>query len=510
MPQFSASAPLIVFTKKYENLRVASLPTVTKAMQETGLSADYGKIAESCAHLAPLFDRADGIDVVFSTGDTCYFDVSEHRPAIQDDGRLHPGAGPGAFRFRNLPSGEVCVVPNEGPHSRTAGEIPVSYGDEIAVFVVRGNQIIDVRGDGPAAAEKRRQFGGDRALRNIAEVAIGCNDRAAVTGNVLEDEKAGFHWAYGRSDHLGERWARRTSIRLKERSTRTSSTPRETPSSAGDWTSSSRTERGAPSFATVSSESTTQTERGRPKEAKPMEGLTRAPDAEFFYGLYDGAFKPQLVRIAVLLDVFTRLSGGPLDATDLGAATGASTEGIERLADYLVAIGLLGKSQRHYSLTSSAHTFLVRTSKAYAGDVLLGFTDPDFSERVMGSLRSGQPTALLERFDQDAWVESYRTSRIASSLDMWKAAGIAPTGHSELKILDLHAAAASRACALRGRSVRSESSAWTSPRCSPSRGIWPREWALPSASSSHPETCSVSAWAKASTTRVWPDRSPTI
>ena len=26
---------------------------------------------------------------------------------------------------------------------------------------------------------------------------------AIVTGNVLEDEKAGFHWAYGRSEHLG-------------------------------------------------------------------------------------------------------------------------------------------------------------------------------------------------------------------------------------------------------------------------------------------------------------------
>jgi leucyl aminopeptidase (aminopeptidase T) len=34
-------------------------------------------------------------------------------------------------------------------------------------------------------------------------VAFGCNDKAVVTGSVLEDEKAGFHWAYGRSDHLG-------------------------------------------------------------------------------------------------------------------------------------------------------------------------------------------------------------------------------------------------------------------------------------------------------------------
>jgi leucyl aminopeptidase (aminopeptidase T) len=37
----------------------------------------------------------------------------------------------------------------------------------------------------------------------VAEVAFGCNEHARVTGNVLEDEKAGFHWAYGRSDHLG-------------------------------------------------------------------------------------------------------------------------------------------------------------------------------------------------------------------------------------------------------------------------------------------------------------------
>ena len=41
------------------------------------------------------------------------------------------------------------------------------------------------------------------ARANIAEVAFGCNEKAVVTGNVLEDEKAGFHWAYGRSDHLG-------------------------------------------------------------------------------------------------------------------------------------------------------------------------------------------------------------------------------------------------------------------------------------------------------------------
>jgi hypothetical protein len=203
MPQFSASAPLAVLAKKYETLRVASLPGVSRAMQQTGLSADHDRVAENCARLAPLFSRCEGIEVVFSTGHACYFDTSDHKPALQDDGRLHPGAGEDALRFRNLPSGEVAVTPNEAPDSGTSGEIPASYGDEVVVFVVRHNQIVDVRGDGSMAVQMRQEFAGEKALRNIAEVAIGCNDKAVVTGNILEDEKAGFHWAYGRSDHLG-------------------------------------------------------------------------------------------------------------------------------------------------------------------------------------------------------------------------------------------------------------------------------------------------------------------
>jgi hypothetical protein len=201
MPQFSATAPLLVLTQKYENLRVASMPLVSKAMEETGLSADYNKVAKICAQLAPLFELSEGIEVLFSTGHTCYFDTSDHKSARQDNGRLHPGKE--ALRLRNLPSGEVWVVPNESPESKTLGEIPVSYGDEIAVFVVKNNQIVDVQGDGPMATQKRHEFKDEKALRNIAEVAIGCNDKAVVTGNVLEDEKAGFHWAYGRSEFLG-------------------------------------------------------------------------------------------------------------------------------------------------------------------------------------------------------------------------------------------------------------------------------------------------------------------
>ncbi len=203
MPEFSASAPLIIYTQKNADLRVASMPDVTKAMEQTGLSADYQKIAMDCALLAQLFDKAIGIEVLFSTGHSCYFDISDNKCPLQDNGLLRKGAGKDAFRLRNLPSGEVCVAPNGSSDSQTEGRIPIAFNEEIVVLAVKCNKIINVEGEGKNATKKRREFLDEPAMCNIAEVAIGCNDKAAVTGNVLEDEKAGFHWAYGRSDHLG-------------------------------------------------------------------------------------------------------------------------------------------------------------------------------------------------------------------------------------------------------------------------------------------------------------------
>ncbi len=204
MPQFSATAPLKGFARNSKKLRVGSMPGVAKFMEESGLSADYGAIAKRCKTLAPLFDKATGAEVTFSTGHKCYFDISiEGRHAHRDDGYLHPDVAGTDKSLSNLPAGEVFVVPNEGKDSKTAGELPFKFGNDLAVFVVKANRIVEVKGTGAKVDEIRTKFAKDPAWQNIGEFAIGCNDRARVTGIVLEDEKAGFHWAYGRSDHLG-------------------------------------------------------------------------------------------------------------------------------------------------------------------------------------------------------------------------------------------------------------------------------------------------------------------
>lgn len=205
LTEYSATAPLIEFSQKLPNLRAASMPGVMKSMEQTALAADYSEVARRSHILAAKLGQAVGARVEFSTGHRMYFDL-RYREAEVDDGQLH--ADKKGIRLINLPSGEACIAPYEGElesqPSQTEGMIPAIYDDELVLFKVQENRIVEVIGDGPQAAQKRDYFAVDQARRNIAELGLGCNDKAVISGSVLEDEKVpGLHWAYGRSDHIG-------------------------------------------------------------------------------------------------------------------------------------------------------------------------------------------------------------------------------------------------------------------------------------------------------------------
>ncbi|HEY3448084.1 MAG TPA: hypothetical protein VGK67_17135 [Myxococcales bacterium] len=204
LTEYSATAALDGVCKKKEDFRAASLPGLERRMEDTALRADYGEVARRCKILDECLKDADRLEVRFSTGHRCTFDLRWRRAEV-DDGYL-PRRKPGD-RIINLPSGETFVVPYEGEKpgepSRTEGQLPVETKGERVVLEVKANRIGAIEGKGPEAEKMRAFFALDPMRRNIAEVAFGCNDWAVVTGNVLEDEKAGFHWAYGRSDHLG-------------------------------------------------------------------------------------------------------------------------------------------------------------------------------------------------------------------------------------------------------------------------------------------------------------------
>ena len=204
MCQYSATAPLAAFTHKLPNLRGASMPTVLRRMTKTALAADYAVVARKARVLADLLTDATEARCVFDTGHEVLFDL-RYREGHADDGMCRLGKKPP--RIINLPSGEAYIVPYEGERerepSRTAGVIPLDHKGERMLLQIRGNRIAEVEGGGPQADKVRALLAADPARRNVAELGLGCNDDAVVLGNVLEDEKAGMHWAYGRSEHLG-------------------------------------------------------------------------------------------------------------------------------------------------------------------------------------------------------------------------------------------------------------------------------------------------------------------
>ncbi|MBL6992197.1 MAG: hypothetical protein ISR65_20600 [Bacteriovoracaceae bacterium] len=205
LTEFSSSAPLIRWAQEHEDFRAASLPMLAKRMEQTALAADYKIVANRCHDLEDVCQGAVGGKVKFSSGHVAYFDL-RFRKIYLDAGELPRFAK--SFPLINLPSGEICWATYEGETkdipSMTEGQIPLMGADgKLVVFTVKKNHIVNVSGESSDVDIYREFFDKDQARTNIAEFAFGCNPSAVVWGNLLEDEKAGFHFAYGRSDHIG-------------------------------------------------------------------------------------------------------------------------------------------------------------------------------------------------------------------------------------------------------------------------------------------------------------------
>jgi hypothetical protein len=206
LTQYSASSSLLpICFSKDSHTRCASMPGVERRMEETALRADYTAVKHYATRLSQLLNDAISADIQFSTGETLHIDL-RFRTAKADTGDCtKPG------QFINFPSGEACKVPYEAApeertihgQSTTAGVWPVVLKGEPMQWIVQHNRVIDIIGHGPYAEHFRQFFKHNPTRSNLAELGIGCNPQAVITGNVLEDEKVGLHLAYGMSTHLG-------------------------------------------------------------------------------------------------------------------------------------------------------------------------------------------------------------------------------------------------------------------------------------------------------------------
>ncbi|MEW5938643.1 MAG: methyltransferase dimerization domain-containing protein [Chloroflexota bacterium] len=118
--------------------------------------------------------------------------------------------------------------------------------------------------------------------------------------------------------------------------------------------------------------------------------------------LFWGVFKPQWIRLALTLDIFTLLAARPATCSALAQACHCDLFPIKALLDYFCAVHILEKNNNLCFLTHTAETFLVRGRPAYAGDMILDYTSPALFESILDSICTGKPHSLDENFVQDA------------------------------------------------------------------------------------------------------------
>jgi leucyl aminopeptidase (aminopeptidase T) len=179
--------------------RGATMPGVTEDMLARVMAVDFKTMAARSAAVASLLDGAAEAHLTCPQGSDLRLDLRDRR-ATADDGRLTERGA-----FGNLPCGEGFIAPRSGEGTIVASSLAsLGLADEPATLVVEGGHIVAAEGGLGGKFLSRLEAHG-QAGTNLAELGVGTNDHAQLTGHVLEDEKilGTVHIAFGASAGIG-------------------------------------------------------------------------------------------------------------------------------------------------------------------------------------------------------------------------------------------------------------------------------------------------------------------
>jgi leucyl aminopeptidase (aminopeptidase T) len=182
--------------------RIASMPGVTGEMLGRVMGADMRLLRKRGAQLARALGAGAEARITCARGSDLRMGL-EDRTAIIDAGMLSKRGA-----FGNIPCGEAFIAPVEGTGEGSlivdgsiAGVGKVAAPVELEV---RAGHLTGAGGpDGERLMGLLTEEGSDGT--NLAELGIGTNEEATLTGNILEDEKilGSTHVAFGASAAIG-------------------------------------------------------------------------------------------------------------------------------------------------------------------------------------------------------------------------------------------------------------------------------------------------------------------
>ena len=183
-------------------VRIATLPGVTEEMLARLMNGDLEEMRRRGWAIVNAMNRGSEVHITCGNGSDLRFSI-EGRKGIVDAGELSDRGA-----FGNLPCGEGFIAPVEGSAEGTLvvdGSIAaVGLVGSPVRLTVEGGHLTGATGDEGAQLMELLTPHGPGGT-NVAELGIGTNEEAILTGNILEDEKifGTAHVAFGASAGIG-------------------------------------------------------------------------------------------------------------------------------------------------------------------------------------------------------------------------------------------------------------------------------------------------------------------
>ena len=167
--------------------RIVTMPGITKQILKRTIDIDYNKLQKLHNKLANILDRGKKVTIATKSGTKLSFSIKGRKAYGRDTGLFTKKGS-----FGNLPTGEIFIAPVE----RTANGVYIVDASFAGIgrlksplkFNVKNGYARKIEGKDSKKLQNLLNPLGKKA-GNIAEFGIGTNNKAKITGNILEDEK---------------------------------------------------------------------------------------------------------------------------------------------------------------------------------------------------------------------------------------------------------------------------------------------------------------------------------
>lgn len=190
--------------KQGRKARVASLPSITAGILIRGMNSDYNLIEKRSRRINIMLKKARIVRITTAKGTDIAMQINRKAGMMFDSGFVKKKGS-----LANLPAGEAGFVPKHGS-AEGVFVVDASIGgigkvDKDVRITVKKGRAVSIKGARSAYLLKKMLKRSGKNSANIAELGIGTNDSAIISGMVLEDEKVfgTAHIALGNSKGLG-------------------------------------------------------------------------------------------------------------------------------------------------------------------------------------------------------------------------------------------------------------------------------------------------------------------